>query len=648
VPQEEMRAEEWMINSSYLGNFNPGENTIRLDFNGTKAYVGGGYFRIDYTTSELTLYEGTGIERFYFPGIEGIINLYSSFYVPGTINTMDIYLHYLSDYDIFLNIGGQRIYSYDVGGEYEINITDDELKLTLNYSKLSKETVPIRVGLMATNFTQMTGTGGDVDVVLITDLSGSMDYRMDSEVTGVTRGCSDPSLYNSSTKRVSVAKCLDKEFVDAILGDPKNRVGLSAFYADDGPPYKARVYEEGLTNNASYLKGQIDAYSPQGGTCICCAINDAYEILDAQSNASRTKYIIVMSDGIPTHTCQAASGCEGTRTGLPGKEGLWLGMGAGCYGGLDDCSVNDCECASQNANWSSCRANNDLDATVHSIGFGPVADCVMANKTLRNVASCGGGEYYSSDNASELTKIYDYISEKILNISFQKQTAIVTVESAKFGNNISQGVFVVPDDVVVYDAKVTSYSADKWTDRALINSSGSWIPFYNLSDYGDDYQQLGDAYVVNIPVEHINTGENYVEISTGVSQFNSTGGSPDDKVIYTSGIDIEINYTGIFGFAEGCTWFVKFEDGTNTTVPIPSSYTGTDTCEFNEDTDCNSDYIDDAIDNAICHLFEQLDFDGDGLLFIKFGPTDLDIETVSIGKIPFMWGPTMVEVRVWK
>jgi len=43
-----------------------------------------------------------------------------------------------------------------------------------------------------------------------------------------------------------------------------------------------------------------------------------------------------------------------------------------------------------------------------------------------------------------------------------------------------------------------------------------------------------------------------------------------------------------------------------------------------------------------------MDFDDDGLLFIKFGPTDLDIETVSIGKIPFMWGPTLVEVRVWK
>ncbi len=47
------------------------------------------------------------------------------------------------------------------------------------------------------------------------------------------------------------------------------------------------------------------------------AINDAYKILDEESNETRQKFILVMSDGIPTHNCEAASGCEGTKTGLP-------------------------------------------------------------------------------------------------------------------------------------------------------------------------------------------------------------------------------------------------------------------------------------------------------------------------------------------
>ena len=677
---EGMRADEWVVNSSYLGYFNDGENTIVFSFNGTNQYVGGGYLRVDYSASELILYEDTGTERYYFPGINGVINVYSSFYVPGILNSMSIHLHYDSDYETFLNIGGTTVYSYESDGENIVDIPDEELSPILDYPSLTNKTVPIRMGLVAANLTEIIGTG-EVDVVLITDLSGSMEYRLDSDAVGVTRGCSDPMLYDSSTKRVSLAKCLDKDFIDTILGGSQNKVALSAFYADDSPPYKGRVYEEGLTNDANYLKGRVDAYSPQGGTCICCSINDAYEILNAQSDESRMKFVIVMSDGIPTHTCQAASGCEGTRTGLPGKEGLWLGFGSGCYGGSDDCDVNDCECASQNANWSSCRLNKWLNTTVFSIGFGPVANCIMANKTLRDIADCGGGEYYSSDNATILKGIYEDISETILDVSFKKQSVVVSgnisdtilypdsyilfnytpslpdieygripiiIESPRLGNNITEGIFEVPGKIVVYDAKITSYSSDKWTDKAMINSSGSWNSFYELSSYGSDYNLLGDPYIVSIPLGLIEQGDNVVRVSTGVNPINSTGGSPDDRVIYTGGVDIDINYTGVFEKAEGCRWFVMFEDGTNTTIPIPSSYAGSKDCSFEVDTDCNSEYNDDAIDSAICHLFEQMDFDDDGLLFIKFGPTDLNIETISIGKIPFMWGPTMVDVRVWK
>ncbi|MBW2983808.1 VWA domain-containing protein [Candidatus Woesearchaeota archaeon] len=680
TPAQDMRADEWVINSSCLSNFQEGENTIIFSFNGTKKYIGGGYLRVDYTASELILYEDIGTERYYFPGIDGIINVYSSFYVPGSLDSMNIHLHYESDYETFMNIGGITVYSYESSGENTVDIPDEELSLIINYSSLSNKTVPIRIGLVAANLSEVIGQG-DVDVVLITDLSGSMEYRLDSDVDGIARNCSDPLIYEASTKRVSLAKCLDKDFIDTILQSTRNRVALSAFYGDDSNPYKGKVYEEGLTNNAAYLKGQVDAYSPLGGTCICCAINDAYEILDAQNNESRMKFVIVMSDGIPTHTCQAASGCEGTRTGLPSREGLWLGFGSGCYGGIDDCNVNDCACASQNANWSSCRLHSELNTTVYSIGFGPVASCAMANQTLRNIADCGGGEYYSSDNATILKEIYEGISEKILNVSFRKQTAIIsgelsntflypdsyilfnytpslpdieygripiTIESPRLGNNITEGTFDVPSKILVYDAKITSYSSDKWTDRAWINSSGNWTSFYDLSSYGDDYSLLGDPYIINIPIGLIEEGENRVRVSTGVNPINSTGGSLDDRIIYTSGIDIDINYTGIFEKAEGCSWFIMFEDGTNITIPIPSEYGGSKNCNFDEDTDCYSDYDDDAIDNAICHLFEQMDFDDDGLLFIKFGPTDLDIETVSIGKIPFMWGPTLVEVRVWK
>ncbi len=681
ITNNNFTADAWYINESYLNNFNSGNNTMKFNFlDSNSGYIGGGYIKINYVSSEFKTYDH-GIHKKYLSGIEGIVNLYDSFYIPGMLNEMSLFIHYNSDYDLFLTIGNNSIFNETNSTEEIVFLNNTELSSLLNYSELSEKTIPLRFGIAMSP--EGEGKGGEADIVLITDLSGSMEYRMDSDITGTARDCEDPNLYDESTKRISIAKCLDKLFVESILNNTNHRVALSAFYGDETHPYKGRVYEESLTTNATYLLEKIDEYVPRGGTCLCCAINDAYKILAEEGTSLRKKYIIVMSDGIPTHRCEAASGCEGTRTGLPGKEGLWLG--GACYGGLDDCgsveAESDCVCASENAIWSSCRANNDLNATINSIGFGPVESCYIANKTLKDTADCGNGEYFASENATRLREIYQNMSEDIINIGYEQQTAYatgnisdtvlfhdsyidfsyiptapatifnlipVTVESPIFNNSISQGNFEVPSGITVYEARVTSYSGEKWTDKAFItNSNYTDKSFYNLSFYNEDYYILGDPYVVNIPVNYIQEGVNTIRVGTGLDSENTSGGSPQDKVIYSVGIPLEINYTGIFGKAEGCSWSLLFEDGTSDLIDIPTEYSGNESCIFNENTSCNIDYADDAIDNSICNLFEQLDFDGDGKLFVKFGANDLKIETLSVGKIPYMWGPTVVEVRVW-
>ena len=394
-----------------------------------------------------------------------------------------------------------------------------------------------------------------------------------------------------------------------------------------------------------------------------------------------------MSDGIPTHQCGAmgVDKCKGEKTGLPGElDVLWLGQASCHYMGIGVCdgTENDCDCGIANANWSSCEVHEDFNATVHSIGFGPVAECLMADKTLRDVAECGGGDYYASDNATVLQQLYQNLSELILTLGYNAQTAYsltsistavlypdsyfkfeytpelpveeygkipVTIESKRFNNNITEGNFTIPTELTVYEAKVTSYSGERWTDNTFIdNSAYNWLNFYNLSTIGDYYYILGDPYVVNIPIEYIRTGLNSIRIKTGTDSLNSSGGSPQDKVIYTAGVDVTINTTGIYGKAEGCIWYIEFEDGTAGTLTVPPTYIGTEICYFNQTTDCAADYSGDAVNNAMCNLFKQLDFDDDGLLFVKLGPTDLSIETSLITDIPYMWGPTLMEVRIWR
>jgi len=643
--------------AAYNSSFKSGENTIKIV--GERLFIAGGNIKVTYESSEDYQQE----TRQDLPGIEGAINLYDGFYVPGNLSELKIFLHFNSEYATFLKIGNVTVFNDSTSGEETRTLDNSYLSSLLDYNQLSQKTIPFRLALEEL---QETLIGANADVVLITDLSGSMEYRLDSDVNGIARACDDLSLYNSATKRISLAKCLDKMVVDILLNNSGNRLALSAFYGDEDEPYKGRVYEEGLTNDSVYLKGRIEVYNPQGGTCICCSINDAYKILNEQSNSSRKKFVIVMSDGIPTHTCQAASGCAGTRTGLPSNEGLWLGWGAGCYGGLDDCEVNDCKCASQNTNWSSCRLNNDLNATVYSIGFGALSTCTMANKTLGDIANCGKGEYYVSDNATELERFYQEIAEEILELSYSEQTAeitgnisgvlypdsyiefnyskpsvpygLITTTERRFQDSY-YGNFSVFNSSEVLETVVVSYSGPRWTDNVEINNNS----FYNLTAYGEAYTKLGDPHSINIPNSFIEE-DNLIKLTTGVDAENSTYGSEANKIIYTIKQNIS-SYTEIVAFAEGCIWTLDFEDGSNQVIHVPDYYYGSKECSY-QASGTNISNENDAVQLATYGLLKILDPDLNGKIDVKFTEQNLKISLNEITGIPYIIS-TEVQARRW-
>jgi ribosomal protein S19 len=638
-----MSADKWVVcnetfNPSYCSNFTAGVNTIQFNFTGNRSFIGGGYFKVVYDTSQLAPEEDVGTERYWFPGIHGFINLYSSFYVPGDLESMFIYLHYKNNYTTYLTIGNVTVFEENSTEEQTVEITNSTLSSMLNYTGLSRKTIPIRFGTRAFAAQML----GNADVILITDLSGSMDWRLDSEATGIERECDDPDLYDPSTKRISLAKCLDKEFIEIILNASGNRVGLVGFYGDADPPYKGRTITHNLSTDRTSLYDHVDNYFIQDGTCICCGINRAYNILNEQSNASRRKFIVVMSDGIPTHQCgsMGVDECQGTRDGSPGNEGLWLGSAADCYGGADDCDTVDCLCAMENANWSSCRARQDLNATVYSIGFGPVATCWSANWTLRAIADCGDGSYYASSNATELKEIYRTIAQRIAEVSYAAQMVEIrgdvaldsilypdsfiefnftptmipseygeislTKETERFGGDVDvpykESWFNVSEDVRVVEARVTSYSSQYWTDRLRINSSatGNWTRVYWLGDYGSDYQTLGDPYIAQIPANLIGVGNNSIRIGTGISPENATGGSPDDRVIYTIRFEGSVGYGNVFNSSQ------------------------------------------DAVNDAVNRLLEKVSS------FVDVGIENIVTQNETVGGIRWLWGPSLLKIIVWE
>ncbi len=638
-------------------NMHPGSNIIEFNpINSEKLRITGGFIKIEY--DKFPEYDKP--ERRYISGVSGIINIYSGFHIPDTLESMDINLHFKSPYKMFVKIGDTTVFENFSASETTVQITDAHLATILNYSELSNTTSPLRLGLYAAT------RAGNADVVIITDMSESMIDRLNSDINGVNRSCTDPHLYDLDSNKMSLAKCLDKMVVDTILEIPGNRVGMVAFYGDEGTPWKGRVVYDTLSSNSTYLNSRIDTYNPQGGTCICCGINSAYKMLNEMSNPNKRKYIIVMSDGIPTHTCQAASGCTGERTGLPSEEGLWLGSSSGCFGGTDDCNVNDCNCAVTNTNWSACRANKDLNATLYSIGFGDIASCSLANYTLQSVAECGKGEYFTSNNATILEEFYTNISEDIISMSYVEQIANATgnftntmlypdsyiemeykKEVSPFGLiattesqfvNATTGLFSIPENSSLVRATVISYSGPKWT--AMVNLNGDII--YNASKYNYDLTLVGDPYAIRLPNSLIQEN-NFVEVWRGTTATNITEGSIHNKIIYTI-LKNASSYSPICARASGCVWNIEFDDGTNSTINAPAEYSGAENCYY---TSTSISYNEnDAFQTAAYNLLRKLDLDSDSKVDIKFNEQSLAISSSQLKGIPYLWS-TEVEVRKW-
>jgi len=947
--------DNWTLNSC-TGSISPGaDNAFQLFFTGDNEsvqFIGGGFIKVTYNTDQMAP-PVTSTSRYYFPGINGVINLYDSFYVPGNISAMTAHMHFRSNQQAFLNIGNHRIMTADGNDSVQIiDISNAQLDALLDYQNLSSVTVPLRMGIFANG----TGEGNmsNADVILITDVSGSMDWRIGYEdsTPGEERACNSSNLFQPDTQRLALAKCVDRTFIDTILNTTGPRIGLVSFSNN------ANSYES-LTNNGAYLKGRVDLYSAGGGTCICCAINRAYNILNSQSYAGRTKYIVVMTDGIAGNRCtnvggwtdddsptsytmygikmtgdvgQAvgssgrivrrsggawqtqssptsstlygidfrnssfgfavgyngviirwsggswgsqtsptnkdlngvsfassslafAAGASGTiakwngsvwstissstssnlnaidmyssslgfavgqtgriikwngsvwstlssptsqqlygismlsptlgfAVGASGRIIKWdgsswstmsspvsdtlrgiemynstLGFAVGangriivwngtdwdsdtspvgntlygvsfsagnlsfatgsngdiirwdsavqcngistsgtpvCGGTSADCDTGACTCASTNAIFSAARAHNDLNATVHTIGFGPVNTCSIANTTLLLSAEAGNGSYFYSSDPAQLMEIYRLLAQFIINQSFSGQITIVTgnvstelfpdsyfefnftpetpalgyreinvpMETPRFST--CEGSFFIPAQFNVSDIRVTSYSTDYWTDNVSVLSDatgGVYQQVFRLADYSSNYQTLGDPFMVQFRASRVTSNRtNYVYVSTGLGPGNTSATcSADNRAIYNARFTASVPYGPVLPslFGHNVTVYYDLDhDGISDGVSYVSygatlpGYNSTPVDVSSLDTSGN------ALDESFVRLLEKLNFvvpaGNSGLAGSSNNPIDVQlseevsVQVTSLSEVPYMWGPVDMGITVWR
>ncbi len=659
-----MTVQAWNL-TGCKGDIVPGMNNITLVERGALAdsYVAGGYLKLSYLTDAFQdSTTPTGWGQYAFPQIDGIINLYDSFYAPGIITDWYLNLSYDSNYTVFLRIGNQTVFS-SPGSNATQNIILEAHNLSW-----APATIPLRLG--TTNFTNVTfvQAGQPADTTLVTDVSGSMgdcgenytgllckykcswwffSYYLQCAYPGScsnqecgacnpgwTAGSySTPTATICNRTKLQIAQSADKLAASIILNVSGDRVGLDSFNDQV-------TNAMDLTTDQAALGTQIDGYTANGGTCICCGINRAKNMLNGSVNK---RFMIVMTDGQPNYRCDNFDDYAGTADT------------AGAPQSTIDAGQNACD---------------NYNITVFTIGFG--AD---ANKTLLQQVACNSSLYYDATNVSQLEQIYQNISDQILLIAnFSAQTLVINgsyapshllagstlsfnytpivtppspneiqvkFETPQFANCTT--TLAIPPGLRITDAAVTSYSGPYWTTFLSVNGQ----PVYNLSDYNADFVTLGDPFLVAIPAALLNGTNNTIRMMIADNSGNATNCSGNNSIIYTGMINSTIPRSAVLSTTEGCNWEVEFEDGHFLNFSIPSTYTGAKNCTYTNASHGTGSYDpNDAYDYGVYHILQQLDLNGDGRVFVNLDQQDLEIIVTLVQQVPYLWGPTEAALEV--
>ena len=82
---------------------------------------------------------------------------------------------------------------------------------------------------------------------------------------------------------------------------------------------------------------------------------------------------------------------------------------------------------------------------------------------------------------------------------------------------------------------------------------------------------------------------------------------------------------------------------------MPYNYSGPNYCNYTTSQyDQSGHNTDDSYDVAMYGLLNSLDLDDDGAIIINLDNSDISIHLTTVRDIPYLWGPTLVELRVWR
>lgn len=300
---------------------------------------------------------------------------------------------------------------HTVQGHFTVTAKPEPLGLPEHHKTIAKknganDTYTLNLNVTGKRSSTSQTVSQPVDIALVLDNSGSMNYCMSGRQPFYFPPCSGDDPVRSAALKTAVTAFLDGvDTQNKTIANADNKVQVSLVsFADSASTLS------GLTPDVTTLKTKVNSLKPQGATNTADGFSEAKSTLDKDTRTNAIKYVVFFTDGVPT-TKNAFSSTVANNTLTTAKQLKDANIsvyGVGIFSGAD-ASVTSYD---WRTNTDTHKANVFMNAVSSNYpNYGSVAWDDWSGVTLSGGSD--RGYYKTASTASELSKVFEDIQQTI-------------------------------------------------------------------------------------------------------------------------------------------------------------------------------------------------------------------------------------------